>query len=80
MDYRSTKKLASSGLVLLLVSFAACAPEPLGFRENSDSEFSPIRYKDRDLVSLNTKCPVTDDPLNTAIEPVYVNGQPIGFC
>lgn len=68
-------RLLTASLVL-----TACKPEPLGVLESPESEFSPVRYKDRDLLSLNTRCPVTDDPLSTVIEPVYANGRPIGFC
>ena len=41
---------------------------------------SPIRYDDRELVSLNDQCPVAGDRLTPRIEPLYVNGRPIGFC
>ncbi len=54
--------------------------DSLGRFEAPGDEFSPIRYLDRDLASLNDRCPVTRSPLNTAIEPLYVNGRPIGFC
>ena len=59
---------------------SAMRDAPLGRFERPQSEFSAIRYADRDLVSVNDRCPVTFDRLNPAIEPVYVNGRPIGFC
>ncbi len=37
-------------------------------------------YFERDLLSLNDHCPVTESRLNPAIGPVYVNSRPIGFC
>lgn len=70
----------------LLASFAvACGPaEPpsaaLEPSEEREGSFSRIRYADRGLTSLNDRCPVSGTPLNAAIEPVYVNGRPIGFC
>ena len=73
-------RLTLGSMLTALLVLAGCSPEPLGVLENPESEFSAVRYKDRNLVSLNTRCPVTDDPLSTVIEPVYANGRPIGFC
>ena len=44
------------------------------------TEYSPIKYFGTSLVSLNDKCPNTGQPLSSDIEPLYVNGRPIGFC
>jgi len=44
------------------------------------AEFSALQYSDTGLVSLNGWCSNTGLPLSTDIEPLYVNGQPIGFC
>lgn len=38
-----------------------------------------VRYSDG-LVSLNDRCAVRQGGLNPTYQPVYVNGQPIGFC
>ena len=54
--------------------------DALGAFVDADAGFSPIRYFDRDLVSQNEVCPLTRGRLSPAIEPVYVNGRPIGFC
>jgi len=53
---------------------------PLGEFVSPDRPFSPIRYRDRDLVSLNDRCPVSQTQLSPEIEPIYVNGRPVGFC
>ena len=42
--------------------------------------FEPITYVERDLASINDRCPVRKSPLNPAVAPVYVHGRPIGFC
>lgn len=69
-------------LVFLSISCARTMPamDPLGALEEPEAEFSPVRYWDRDLVSLNDRCPNTHARLNPAIAPIYVNGRPIGFC
>ncbi len=54
--------------------------EPLGEYVAAEEEYSAVRYWDRDEVSLNDHCPVTGIPLASVIEPLYVNGRPIGFC
>jgi hypothetical protein len=48
--------------------------------EDPGAAFSAVRYPERDLVSLNDRCPVSGTRLDAAIAPVYVNGRPIGFC
>ena len=45
----------------------------------ADLEHPKIRYADS-LLSLNDRCPVRTGKLSTTYKPVYVNGQPIGFC
>lgn len=44
-----------------------------------DAGFPRIQYRDS-LISLNDRCPIRQNKLNRAIEPVYVNGRPVGFC
>jgi len=44
-----------------------------------ETAFPKIRFGDG-LVSVNDRCPVTKRKLSTLFPPVYVNGQPIGFC
>ena len=44
-----------------------------------ESAFPKIRFADG-LVSVNDRCPVTKRKLSVHFPPVYVNGQPIGFC
>ncbi len=41
--------------------------------------YLPITYDDS-LTSPNTHCIVSGLHLSKRIAPVYVNGQPIGFC
>lgn len=45
----------------------------------ADLAHPKIRYADS-LLSLNDRCPVRTGKLSTTYKPVYVNGQPIGFC
>ena len=54
---------------------------PLGKAELADMTVEHPRLKFSDgTVSANDCCPVTKRKLNVAFPPVYVNGQPIGFC
>jgi len=54
---------------------------PLGKAELLDASAEHPRLKFSDgSVSANDCCPVTKRKLNVAFPPVYVNGQPIGFC
>ena len=47
---------------------------------DNHAEYSALQYSDTGLVSLNGWCSNTGLPLSHDIEPLYVNGRPIGFC
>ncbi len=49
------------------------------FVPGEEPELPRIEFADS-LVSLNDRCIVRGTRLNLRIRPVYVNGQPIGFC
>ena len=42
-------------------------------------EFPHLRFTNQTL-SLNDRCPVRKAKLNERLAPLFVNGQPIGFC
>jgi hypothetical protein len=80
-----------SGSIIVLglswLVFSACGSRPaeivasLGKAEIADATAEHPRLKFSDgSTSANDRCPVTKRKLNTAFPPVYVNGQPIGFC
>jgi len=80
--------LATPSLIVLGLSFSPSlssdTPRPL--EENlastfvdSAAKFSPLRF-DNGTVSLNDRCPVRKVRLNPRLRPMFVNGQPIGFC
>lgn len=46
---------------------------------SGDSTRPRIKFNDS-LVSANSHCPVTTSKLNLRIQPLYINGQAIGFC
>jgi len=45
----------------------------------ADSALPRLRFADS-LTSVNDRCVVTHNQLNPQIHPLYVNGQPVGFC
>ncbi len=46
----------------------------------ADGEAFPrVLYADGD-VSHNDRCPVQKNKLNRRMDPVFVNGEPVGFC
>lgn len=63
----------ASGLAFLIPALGQESPPP------KDEPFAPIQYADAS-VSLNDRCPVRLARLNPRMDPVYVNGKPIGFC
>ena len=39
-----------------------------------------ILYYEDGMVSINDRCAVRKIKLNPKMPPIYVNGQPVGFC
>jgi hypothetical protein len=74
--------LALPGVLLgVVLSAALCGRSGSAqtYVPTADLEHPKIRYADS-LLSLNDRCPVRTGKLSTTYKPVYVNGQPIGFC
>jgi len=46
---------------------------------NPEDSLPHIRYADGS-VSINDRCPVRRVRLNPRLDPLYVNGLPLGFC
>lgn len=68
--------LATAWLALL----GGCAsPPPHEYVAGDPQEQPRLRFCDGS-VSLNDRCPVTQTKLNRALDPVFVNGRPVGFC
>ena len=66
-------RIAFAVVALLLCTACDSAPPHV-----SQTAHRPLEYEG--IMSLNDRCPVRADPLSAAIEPVYVNGRPLGFC
>ena len=73
----------SSRLVALVVgSVAALWPlraDAQRYMPMPDKDHPRLKYADS-LESLNDRCIVRKAKLNPKMRPVYVNGQPVGFC
>ena len=67
------------GYLILLAVVVGCSAPSYEYVAGDDPEFPRLRMVDRDI-SVNDRCPVTLSKLNRKIDPVYVNGRPIGFC
>jgi hypothetical protein len=52
----------------------------MGAYVNDQDSLPRIRYDDGEQVSLNDRCAVRKAKLNPKMPPIYVNGQPVGFC
>ena len=75
--------------VLLAVGCTQREPSPVGpvdedlhgafvYVGENDS-FPELRYSSG-TVTLNDRCPVRRSKLNPDLRPLFVNGQPVGFC
>ena len=78
------------GVLIAVAGLAACGSESgeeaatsdattVARFVDADAEFPQIEFPGGAL-SLNDRCPVRKNKLNTRVPPVYVNGKPVGFC
>lgn len=58
----------------LVVALAGAAEVP-----GDQPDMPRLRY-DGGEMSVNDRCPVRHRKLNPAIEPLWINGKPLGFC
>jgi len=69
--------------VLLVVVVAVAASAPRGHAQRyvamPDTAFPRVKYADS-LVSINDRCMVRQTKLAPRMRPIYVSGQPVGFC
>ena len=89
MNWRgsSARSLSAAVLSVFLLGVACSKSEPpqpmaenwVSEHVDPDAAFSAVRYENGQ-VSLNEQCPVRRTKLNTKLQPLFVNGQPIGFC
>ena len=52
----------------------------MGEYANAQDSLPRLRYFDGEQISLNDRCAVRKVKLNPKMPPIYVNGQPVGFC
>ncbi|HTM58055.1 MAG TPA: hypothetical protein VL123_06540 [Candidatus Udaeobacter sp.] len=71
--------LGGAALALLLAAAHAAPAGAQRYVPTSDPQFPRLRYADS-LNSVNDRCVVTRHRLNPMIAPIYVNGEPVGFC
>lgn len=74
---RRVALLCGAGLTL---AATATWPAPLGRSVPGREPGYPLMKYADSLVSLNDRCMVKRSSLNSHIRPVYVSGEPLGFC
>jgi hypothetical protein len=67
------------GTVTIAALLSPTVPRAQRYVPGSDPAFPRVKYADS-LLSLNDRCIVRMNKLNTRVRPVYVSRQPIGFC
>lgn len=71
-------------LSIAIVGLSTCSKRShkgeYGEYVQAQDSFPRIRYFDSNRLSLNTRCAVRKTRLNPRVAPIYVNGQPVGFC
>ncbi len=68
----------SLAMVAMLV-LVGCGRPPHDYVAGDDERLPRLLFADGD-VSANDRCPVKRNRLNRALDPVMVNGEPVGFC
>ena len=64
---------------LALMTLTACQAPPHDYVDGDPEKFPRLVFADAD-VSANDRCPVKKNKLNRRMDPVFVNGEPVGFC
>ena len=80
--WRARRPLLAAVLLALAAAAALTWPQngsAQRYVPTQDPEHPLLKYADS-LTSLNDRCAVRKAKLNPKVRPVYVNGQPIGFC
>jgi len=75
----SARTLAAALFVACAVALAAAPAHAQRYVATADTSRPKLRFADS-LTSANDRCVVTHNKLNPQIHPLYVNGQPVGFC
>ena len=66
-------------MVILSGSTACDAPPPHAYVAGDPEDYPRLRFEDGS-VSSTDRCPVLGNKLNPGLDPLYVNGRPVGFC
>ncbi len=78
MNAPSPRPIGRLAAVVFAAALAATA-HAQRFVDTRDPAHPRLRYPDS-LTSVNDRCAVSQARLNPKARPVYVNGEPIGFC
>ena len=89
-EVKDTVKRASLSFVIavLMVGFGGKAPlagddamrsDGMAVYVNPQDSLPRLRFSDG-LISLNDRCMVRKAKLNRRLPPIYVSGEPVGFC
>ena len=75
-----TRRVPSTTLALALaLALGVVAAHAQRYVPTSDADHPRLRFPDS-LLSMNDRCIVSQSKLNTRVRPIYVNGDPVGFC
>lgn len=76
----TSAELAGPDTAMMMPMTRPLSDDGIFFVESGDPKYPRVRYLDGQ-VSQNQSCAIRlDNKLNRKIPPIYVNGQPIGFC
>ena len=73
------KRLNIRRWVWLLCLLPLCVAAKPRYVVGDYTKFPHIRFGGQQT-SWNDRCPVSRTKLNRRMDPVYINGRPIGFC
>jgi hypothetical protein len=71
--------LGIASVVSTLALLSAPITQAQRYVPAADPKLPKLKYADS-LTSVNDRCVVTHNKLNPQIDPIYINGVPVGFC
>jgi hypothetical protein len=76
---RIAASLATAAALITIAILNGPAANAQRYVPATDPKLPKLKYADS-LTSVNDRCVVTHNKLNPQIDPIYINGVPVGFC
>jgi len=78
-SHLTIRALLPAAALFAALAPAAEPPAPSSESPSAEDRYHPLQLADGQE-TVNDRCPVRKRRLNAKLEPLWVNGRPVGFC